>query len=193
MQINRFAQIARTSRRALARLGEQRGFGLVEVLVASIAALIVVGAAMSLSIIALRSEPRISARSDTVNQARTTLERMTRELRQTYSVQVAGSTELSFFTYERVNGATTATQRFVSYRCDAGQCIRREGPVGQPLPETGTIAVDGVTNSDVFTYQPNTIRPEDVEIRFVLSIPGQSERITVDDGVNLRNATDFWD
>jgi hypothetical protein len=163
------------------------------VLIATVAALIVVGAAMSLSIIALHAEPQISGRADRVNQARNTLERMTRELRQTYSVQVAGSTELSFFTYERVAGSTTATQRFVSYRCDAGQCIRREGPVGQPLPETGTIVADGVTNSDVFDYQPNTIRPEDVEIRFVLSIPHQSNTITVDDGVNLRNATDFWD
>ncbi len=185
-------QIASVTRRAIARLRDQRGISLVEMLVAAASFTFVVGAAMTLSIVALHNEPRAAERSDRVNLARTTLERMTRELRQTYSVQTAGSNELSFFTYERVGGATTSTQRLVSYRCDSGTCVRREAPVGQPLPESGTIVASGVTNSNVFDYLPDTINPEEVDIRFVLSIPGQSHTIAVDDGVNLRNATDFY-
>jgi hypothetical protein len=193
LQPRTLTRLLRRLRPILTPLRDQRGVGLVELMFAMASLLVVIGAAMGLMVVALHREPVVTQRADRVDQARTTLERMTRELRQTYLVQTVGSNELSFYTYERVAGASTASQRFVSYQCQTGQCIRREAPVGQALPDTGQVVVDGVDNSDLFTFSPNTITPEFVAINFRLTIPGQTRTITVQDGVNLRNATNYAD
>jgi len=76
----------------------EAGFTLVELLIAGISGLVVVGAAVTVFVASIRSEPDISSRAAQIQQARTTMERLTRELRQGSGIAVASPSQLSLNT-----------------------------------------------------------------------------------------------
>lgn len=173
-------------------ISSRDGFTLIEVLVSITLLLVVGGTVLTMLEIGVRTEPKITQRSQRIADGRVALERMTRELRQTYSVRTTGSTEIDVLTYLRSNSAS-ALERRVLYQCGDGQCLRSEAAPNEAFAGSGTLFLDGVENPDVFSYSPNTISPEFIKVKLVLSIPGQGATITLSDGVNLRNATSFDD
>jgi hypothetical protein len=151
----------------------------------------------------LRAEPSISGRAHSIQKARTSVERMMRELRVAYKVEQAGSNQLTVLTFSRnsvcgdpgaglLPSTSPAKQCRVTYSCadSAGTvvCNRSEGPL---LGTGGTTRefVRGISSRDVFTYVPNASSPDHVDIRLVFPAQIGDDAITLDDGADLRNVT----
>jgi|SRR5215210_4847846 len=179
-------------------LKDQRGVSMTELLVYMAMSLLLAGAAAMLLIVAVKSQPRISSRDDAIQMARVTQERLARELRQSYSVQSATASQITFFTYARrvqcggaaqTNPATPAIACRVTYTCAAGVCDRTEtNPAGTSQPYTARL-VKGISNSDVFAYRPSSTPAaiSYVATKLVFPAKGGDDAITLEDGVNLRN------
>ncbi len=176
--------------RRLAR--EEDGFTLVELLVASVLGLIVVGAAVMMFTAGIKSEPRAASRSAQIQQARTTMERVTRELRQGSSVPTATTSQLSILTWVKsatCGGAssTTAIQCQVTYTC-TGACMRTErNPDGTGSGPAEQV-VSGLSGSPVFSYTPSAAEPAHVGVTLQFPAGGGEDAISLQDGVTLRNA-----
>src|SRR4051812_17803008 len=82
---------------------DERGLTLIELLVAATMGVILMGAAASLMISALKDQPKISKRAQTISTARWVMERFTREIRNGIAVAPGKATasEVSFTTYVR--------------------------------------------------------------------------------------------
>jgi Tfp pilus assembly protein PilV len=186
----------RSSHAGRRRLGDERGLTLVELLVAATLTIAVLGVAMMVVILSVRNQPQVSDRSAAIQQARVFQERLTRELRQSYSVETALPGDIEFETYVRVvscggapqtNASAPAIACRVAYQCTAGVCTRTEsGPGGTGTPVTREF-LRGISNSDVFGYSPNATSPEYVSTKLVYPAAGGDDAITLEDGVDLRN------
>lgn len=195
---------------ALARDGE-RGLTLIELLVASAMSVVIVGAAGSMLVSAVRDQPGLSKRAQNVSSARWVLERMTREIRNGIDVNsaTATSSKVSFETYVRRSAcggsapsesSAPAIPCQVTYTCTTTTCSRVEAAPGV---ETGTARklFEGIDSSQVFCYAPSaevdpeTCGPAGAEpptyIGVTLRIPNPdgAGNLTVSDGATLRNAT----
>jgi Tfp pilus assembly protein PilW len=172
------------------------GYTLTELLVALLLFLSVMAIVVPIMITTIRAEPRISGKANDIQRARTTVERMIRDLRSGFAVNVAASTQLALRTYTRratcgepgiLPSNAPATPCRVTYTCAAGTCERAE----QPITGSGgssEIVVQGLASNDVFAYTPSTGSPGYVGIR--LEFPngeGDDDTITLVDGVDLRN------
>ena len=186
------------SRRAFARaLREEGGYTLAEMLVAIMITLIAFSSALMVLNIAQTSQPQISHRSESIQEGRVWIERLTRELRQGATmVGTPTASSMTFLTYVQHTSCGSSTagssiQCRVSYVCTAGTCTRSErNPDG-----TGTGAADqvvtGLQSNSVFTYTPSAAGAEyvGVSLRFPPSEEtGETEdAVTLQDGVSLRN------
>jgi prepilin-type N-terminal cleavage/methylation domain-containing protein len=180
-------------RRTLRSLGRSDdGFTLVEMLVATTLALIIIGAAVQVFTASLRSEPRERSRAAKIQGARTAIDRITRELRQGSSVPVATSSQLSIVTY--VNAATcggtastTSIPCRVTYTCTGTVCTRS---VASPNGSGGGAAVQfasGLSSPNVFSYSPSAANPSFVGVTLAFPAGNGDDAVTLDDGVALRN------
>ncbi len=110
---------------AALRRGED-GLTLIELLVAAAVGLVVVGGALTMFMGAIRSEPRTASKVAAIQQARTTVDRITRELRQGLETLTTPSeTELSIVTYVKaaICGGAAANASIpcrVTYKCKTG-------------------------------------------------------------------------
>jgi Tfp pilus assembly protein PilW len=77
----------------------ERGYTLIELLVASTMAMVVLGGAVTVFIGAVRSQPRTSSKVSAIEQGRIAVERMTRELRQGFNLSGTSGAGLSFISY----------------------------------------------------------------------------------------------
>jgi prepilin-type N-terminal cleavage/methylation domain-containing protein len=181
--------LARGLRRRLAR---DDGFTLVELLVASAIGLVVIGAGVLMFTAAIRSQPKASSRLAKVRTARTTSERIVRELRQGWSTPTATSNQLSILTYvhRATCGGAYASASIacrVTYTCTAGTCTRMEAQPNGTSPGPARQVVTGLSNGIVFSYTTGSGGSSWVGI--TLQFPGQNgdDAITVEDGAALRN------
>jgi Tfp pilus assembly protein PilW len=168
---------------------DQDGFTLTELLVATVLAFIVIGAAVTAFTAGIRSQPGVSSRANQIQQARAAMERITRELRQGqgWASSLSSTTELSIVTYAPECGEVTPCQ--VSYSCAGGTCMRSvgDGPAVQ--------AITGLSTGDIFTYQSSNSPPVTAPtpttnyVNVTLRYPAQGgdDAITLQDGVALRN------
>jgi prepilin-type N-terminal cleavage/methylation domain-containing protein len=181
-------------RHAVRKLGDERGFTLTEVLMASVLGLFVVGIATTVFVTAVRTQPGLTTRGDAIRQARTGMERLVRELRQgngTVYGQPAAN-QLSFLTYVPGStcGATSNGFCRVTYSCaTSGTCTRTVAKADGTSPSAAANVVTGLKTSNVFSYLPTNTAPYYITATFVF--PGQNggEAITVSDGAALRNRT----
>ena len=177
---------------AQTQLRDESGFTLTELAVAALVALIVASAGMTLLVTMVRSQPAVSDRAAQVQQGRTMLETLSRELRQGESVLSPTTSGLSVLTY--VNSATCggapATASIlcrVTYSCSSTSCTRVErNPDGSGTAPAKTV-VRGITGPSVFSYQGTVGDPSYVGIMLVFPADDGSEAITLDDGAALRN------
>jgi prepilin-type N-terminal cleavage/methylation domain-containing protein len=171
---------------------DQRGFTLPELLVATLIALIVTSAGLYVLEGAVRSQPRISQRAAKVQQGRTLVERITRELRQGESVTNASASGFKVLTYiDQVTcgGQPSTSANFcqVTYACTSTACtrtLRNPNGTGTAAPQT---VASGITGPNVFTYQPSSVNPSYLGVKLVYPASGGEDAVTLDDGVALRN------
>ena len=170
------------------------GFTLAELLMGILLSVLVVAIATTVFTSAVQTQPGLNKRDQAISNARVTMERLVRELRQGSTVFSGTSTSLSFLTY--FHSATcggqpsqTAISCRVTYNCAAGSCTRAEAQPDGTNPGAAATAVSGLSNSIVFDYSPATGAPKYVGATF--TFPGQNgdDAITVSDGAALRNPT----
>ena len=177
------------------RLSEDEGFTLVELLVATMVGLFIVGIATTVFVAAIRSQPGLNARDNAIYQARTTTERLVRELRQGGTVFTAAANQLSFLTYVHSSrcggaGSTSSIQCRVTYTCStSGTCTRVEANPDGTSPGPARTIVSGLSSGNVFSYSPDPSIPNYITATFVF--PGRSghDAITVSDGAALMDRT----
>jgi type IV pilus assembly protein PilW len=167
------------------RAAEQDGFTLVEVLVATVLGLIVMGAGITIFTASIQSQPRVATRSTQIQQARTAMENLTRELRQASSVSSPTSQGLSMVTWVNsvsCGGAHSANsiQCRVTYTCTAGICTRTEASTSGTGGSSSRQVVDGLASSNVFAYSSACTTP---------TAAGE-DSISLTDAVSLRNVTE---
>jgi type II secretory pathway component PulJ len=168
------------------------GHTLVELLVATTAFLVLLGAGMAVLPMVLRDEPRISERAAHIQEGRALVERLTRELRQGSGVESETSSGVVFLTYVRRTqcGGNTVSEKAiqcrVTYSCAGGACTRTERNPDGSGSSAPVQMVDGL-QSVVFTYLPSPAAPESVTVRLAFPAQGGDDAITLEDGANLRN------
>src|SRR5829696_853828 len=113
---------------------DEAGMTLVELLIAAVLGIAVISAAMIVFTRSVNSQPEAAKAASGLSQARTAMDRMTRELRQGSLVSSSSSSAISVVTYvdEATCGgspAATAIACRVIYSCSRGACTRR---VAQP-------------------------------------------------------------
>jgi Tfp pilus assembly protein PilW len=179
-------------RRAAAALRRQEGgLTLIELLVASTLGLVVVGAAMTVFIGVIRSEPRTTSKVTAIQQARVTLDRITRELRQGQETTVSTPSELAIVTYVKAascagGAGSTSIPCQVTYICSGSSCTRQvsdpDGSLAGPVVQVAS----GLTGSPVFSYLPDEEEPTYIGVSLALETGGAP--VTLGDGVALRNS-----
>jgi len=198
-------------RTRLATLDGEAGMTLIELLVAMIMGIIVVGGATAMLISAVRDQPQQSRQAQNVTTARFELERITRELRN--GVKVTSSTsssKVSFVARVRrttcggavpTNPSTPARECQITYTCGTTSCSRVEA---EPGKETGTATtiVTGIDSAEVFCFVPSSntdptvcgpakseTSPTYIGVTLHVPNPSGSGSLTVSDGASLRSAT----
>lgn len=158
----------------LARAGaEQDGFTLIETIVTAVAALVVLGATVTL----LNSSQGIQARDSEwaliMQQNRVGLARMVRDIRQASEVKEAGAGAIKFV------GTIGGKEMEIKYECKTAQsgttyteCVRLAAEKGKALPGSGpAVATDLLNGASVFTYTPSSAAPRAVLVK--LEIPAK--------------------
>jgi prepilin-type N-terminal cleavage/methylation domain-containing protein len=173
---------------------ETGGFTLPELLIATVIGLIVIGAAVTAMTVGVNSQPRLNSQAASVQQARTTMERITRELRQGSSVPTATASQLSIVTY--VNSATcggtaanSAISCRVTYTCATGACSRTEAKPDGTAPGPAVQVLSGLSSTNVFSYTPppTSTAPASVGVTLSYAAQGANQGITLSDAAALRN------
>lgn len=181
----------------LARCRREAGFTLIELLVASTMGVVVLGAVGSLVVSAMKTQPQISERAQSITTARWVLERLTREIRNGVKVDKATASSVSFETYVRHStcggtgtlASTSASIKCeVTYTCSATKCTRTEAAPGVYTGTPRTI-FEGIESSSVFTYSPSATEATFIEVTLQMPNPRGPAALTVSDGASLRNAT----
>lgn len=198
-------------RARLAARGGEAGLTLIELLVASAMAIVVVGAVGTMLVSAMRNQPDASGRAQNISSARWVLERLTREIRNGIAVDQASPSSVSLRTYVRrtscggsgvLSSTSPAIECEVTYTCTTTTCSRIEAAPGV-YTGTATTIFSGLSNSQVFCYVPSTnVDPtscgavsaevnDTTHIGVTLRIPNPRgpAAITISDGASLRNAT----
>jgi hypothetical protein len=152
-------------------------------LVAASLSTIVVGATMSALETSQRTQSRDTEWGLVIQEGRTGLARMIREIRQAYSIRSATENSLDF--YASFGGVNYE----IYYQCNVAQtgteydrCVRLQAEVGRSLPalSTGQTIVKYVVNGTaadpkdpIFKeYSPNAIVPDLVTVKLVLPASG---------------------
>src|SRR5919112_154934 len=146
--------------RMRSRFGHDDGYSLPEILVGLMIGVLVVATAGTMVITLVRSQPAISGRAAQIQQGRTMVETVGRELRQGESIVAASSSALTLLPYVHTGGcgagpsATTARLCRVSYSCGVQSCARTErNPDGTGSAPARQV-VRGISGPNVFSYQP---------------------------------------
>lgn len=180
------------------RRGEE-GMTLVELLVAAAMSVVIVGAASTMLISALKAQPELSKRSQDISTARYVLERMTREIRNGVSVDKATGSSVSFRTYVRrttcggsgvPSSSASAIVCEVTYTCNTTSCSRIEAAPGVYTGTPVTIFT-GINSANVFNYSPSSSEPTFVGATLRFPNPEGDGSLTVSDGANLRSTSLF--
>lgn len=197
--------------RQIGRLDGEAGMTLIELLVAMIMSVVVVGGATTMLIGVLHAQPEQSRQAQNVSTARYELERMTREIRNGVSVTASAPNSVSFVGRLRrttcggslpTSPEAPAIQCQIIYSCTTTACTRTEREVGAASGGTPETIVTGINSSEVFCFVPSSnadptqcgtakpgTSPTYVGVTLRVPNPNGGDSLTVSDGASLRGAT----
>lgn len=190
------------ARLAQAGRGHEAGLSLIEMLVAATMSVLIVGAAGSMVISAVKTQPKVSKKAQNISTARWVLERMTREIRNGVAVEAGTSSSVTFRTRVRrtecgggveEEATQPAIQCRVVYACTGSSCTRTETAPGAEGGGTPTTFVSGLDSAEVFSFEPPVEAEGDFsEVTYIgvtLNIPNPEGAgdLTVTDGASLRS------
>lgn len=186
-------------RRRLGRVHEEEGFTLIELLVAAAMSVVIVGAAGSMLISAVQTQPELSKRSQDVSSARWILERMTREIRNGISVDSgATGSVVSFQAYVRQTSCgsgtplppeSSAIECQITYDCSSGtSCTRKEADPDVPTSGTPKTIFTGIASDKVFNFSPSPSEATFIGVTLRFPNPDGDGFLTISDGASLRTA-----
>jgi Tfp pilus assembly protein PilW len=183
--------VLRARRAFVALRREERGLTLIELLIAATLGLVVVGAATTIFIGAIRSEPRTASKVTAIQQARVTIDRITRELRQGLETPTTLPNRLAVITYVKASscggaGASSSIVCRVTYDCSGAVCTRVVAQPNGAAPGPVVRVASGLTGSPVFSYLPSAAAPGYVGVSLAVATAGTP--VTLGDGVALRNS-----
>jgi len=178
-----------TAFRRLAR--DQSGFTLVETRFVAATLAVILMAILNVSDTSQKLMPKDQERANVIDEAKTGLHGMTRELRQATAVHATSATTME------VDAPFRGVSTRISYRCDQPhptnrswrRCMRVQG-------SSSRMVIDRVINGDapVFTY---TTDPQNGRITYVdvkVEVPaagdrkdGHKHKVILDDGFYMRN------
>jgi Tfp pilus assembly protein PilV len=192
-------------------LQDESGLTLIEMLVAALMSVIIVGAACAMLITAVKDQPGLSRKAENVTTARYQLERVVREIRTAVKVERATPTEVELLTKTQrttCGGTTKASpsvrrvQCRVTYRCSGATCTRSEATEGRVRVGPTTIALTGIESPSVFCFVPSTESdpskcgsprtggpPTYVGVNLRVKNPEGPGLLTISDGATLRTQT----
>ncbi len=182
MGIRRIAEAAR----------DESGFSLPELLSAIGLGLLAAAAGMAMVTMAVHTQPKISDRAAQIQQARTLMEEISRELRQGQRISAAAPSQLELLTYTPSDPCgTPATARRlcrVTYACSGSTCTRTERNADGTGQAPARTVASGISSAEVFSYAPAGYPdPWYVGMQFIFPAQGGDDAITLEDGVFLRN------
>jgi prepilin-type N-terminal cleavage/methylation domain-containing protein len=186
------------SRRGAAALRrEECGFTLIELLIATSLGLVVIGAALTMFLGAIHSQPRDTSKVAAMQEARTTVDRITRELRQGLEVvssPAPTTSRLEIVTYVKAvtcggAAASTSIPCRVIYVCSGTTCTRTVAQPSGSAPGPAVRIATGLVSPNVFSYSPSVVDPSYVGVSFVFS-NSSGRPFTLGDGVTLRNPSE---
>jgi prepilin-type N-terminal cleavage/methylation domain-containing protein len=157
--------------------GEERGFTIVEVMISISLLAIVMGVLCSSLWTVQRNEQFSRGRTEALDSMRNSINRMTKDLRQTYSINgTPDATTLDVNTY--VNGVKARVFYDMS-----GTTLTRRVNGGPAIP-----VQKGLTSSSIFTFTPDATNPDLVSIVFVVKPPNLPDTtLTLNAEVTFRN------
>jgi len=190
------------------RHGES-GLTLIELLVAATLSVVIVGAASSMLISAVKSQPKISERAQNVSKARYVLERVTREIRNGVVIRgiAEDGSELELEASVRRTACGSGVEEdpearailcSITYSCSAGSCLRTEVDPDTEAGGSPTTLVSGLADDGVFSVEPSPssesgeARKEELEeanyvgVRLKIPNPEGPGELSVSDGATLR-------
>jgi hypothetical protein len=184
--------MARVRNRVRAAAADERGFTFPELIIATVMALLISAAGMSLLVSAQRNEPEISGRAAQVQQGRAMIDGLIRELRQGESITAASASGFEILTH--VNSQTCggppgpkATLCRVYYSCGSTTCTRTERNADGTGSAPSETVVRGITGPSLFTFAPDAIDPTYVGVNIVFPQDDGSESVTLRGGTSMRN------
>jgi hypothetical protein len=166
----------------------EAGATLVELLVAAIIGLAVLGGAAMLFAASYHAGPETTDRSFDIGQARVTMERIGREIRQATVIYPSPANELSMTTYRGGDTCGSTSQGFcrVIYTCTDGTCSRVEANLDGSLPGPSVEVVRGLSDSNPFSFGGDPANPSVVYLALSFPARGAGHAITLRDAVTPR-------
>lgn len=190
---------------------DESGMTLIEMLVATMMSVIIVGAACAMLISAVREQPALSRKAQNVTTARYQLERVVRDIRNGVQLETMAPTELTMVARVRrvacggavqTNPNAEPVECKITYRCSGKSCSRYEATLGGAVVGTPTVALSGIGSTNVFCFVPSAAAdPTECgtpksgsTITYVginLQVPNPEGRglLTIAEGATLRTAT----
>jgi Tfp pilus assembly protein PilW len=196
----------------------QGGSTLIELLVAMPIAVMLLGLVVQALGDAGKQQQDIESRTEALTNGQISLERMTREIRQSNWVYFRSSSVVDLEVPVRPNPTASSVPRLVRFDCSSEVCTRSEGaPVTYPPPSSPTFATEvrmigdpstdrnglygQITSHDIF--RPTKIdtetgasnveyfAPDFIFVRVQLAVRGREEPLVLEDGVSVRNQSSF--
>jgi prepilin-type N-terminal cleavage/methylation domain-containing protein len=194
--------------RRLRRLQAQAGYTLIELIIAMMLALVVVGGPLTFIVVSINQQNAVSSRSFAATQAETGLEQLTRDLRQivpgtassfTWSGGSASTASASFTL--PTPGTQGASTESVSWTCTAGAACTRKinnGPAQQviagvtsasfaPLDGNGGAMSSPATSPAFVGVAIRVQETSQLDSTGASQVRGVTNGVTLQDGVDLRN------
>ena len=163
-------------RRISARKRAEDGFSLIEITITVSIFTIVLASLIGVFISIQRSQAYVTDRSESMDSLRIAMDRLSKEVRQATTVGTHSATSLQMVTF--VGGSAEQITWAV-----AGGTLTRTDEWG-----ASTVALEEVTNTNIFTYTPATGQPTIIAVRLEMR-PAQSPDILLEltSEIRLRN------
>ena len=200
-------------RRRLRRISparDQSGMTLIEMLVASLMSVIIVGASCAMLISAVRDQPALSKKAQNVTTARYQLERMVREIRNGVKLETTTPAQVTLVARVRrvacggavqTSSSAEPVQCRITYSCSGKACTRSEATLEGAPVGISTVAASGLGDTEVFCFVPSAeadptecgppkaeTSPTYVGVNLEVPNPEGPGLLTISDGATMRSA-----